>query len=46
MKTVGPGQRVLPDVKGTNHLESSGLENLRNLEMEVKGFLSVAETNV
>lgn len=46
MKTVGLGQRVLPDIKGTNSLDSSGLENLKNLEMAVIVFLSVTEINV
>lgn len=46
MKTVGLGQRCSLGFKGTKSLDSSGLENLKNLELKVRVFLPVAEMNV
>lgn len=39
-------QRVLCDIKGTNRLDLSGLQNLVNLEMVVVVCVSVTEINV
>lgn len=46
MKTVRLGQEVFPHIKGTNSLGSSGIENLKNLEMAIIVFLSAEKNNV